>query len=81
MVKALVAVDVERWGFFPMKRTAGGVGLAGFFQLYPPADQLDQIDPVKDLVNGGLGNAHGDIRDRSEKHSMARGSQAARLCG
>jgi len=42
-----------------MERAAGRVVLAGFFQLQPRADHIDDVGAVQKVVNKALGNQPG----------------------
>ena len=45
----------EGGGLFIVKRAAGLVILAGFFQRYALIDQIDNIDPAQQAINEGGG--------------------------
>ena len=56
VVELLVGADAERGGLFFVERAAGGVILAGFFQLHARADNIDDVGAVQKVVNKALGN-------------------------
>ena len=61
VIELLVATYGEGGGLFVMKGAAGLVVLARFFQRYALIDQIDNIDPVQEVVNkaGGYSADHG----------------------
>ena len=44
--------DRKGWGFFIVKRAETDVVASPFFQFYKPANDLDNIEPVEDLLYG-----------------------------
>ena len=48
--------DVERGGLLLVEGAAGLVGLAGLGQFYAGVDQVDDVDPLKQIVDEGLRN-------------------------
>lgn len=59
VVELFVGADAERRGLFFVERAAGGVVLAGFFQLHARADNIDDVGAVQEVVNKALGNQPG----------------------
>lgn len=56
VIELLVGADAERRSLFLMERAAGGVVLAGLFQLQARADHIDDVGAVQKVVNEALGN-------------------------
>src|SRR5690606_32036911 len=56
IIKLLVGADGKRGRFFVMKRAAGGVIFAGFFQFYAAVYHVDHIDAGQQIINKTLGN-------------------------
>jgi len=59
VIELLVGADAERRGFLFVERAAGGVVLAGLFQLHARADHVDDVGAVQEVVNKALGNQPG----------------------
>lgn len=63
VVELLVGADREGGGFLLVERAAGGVVLAGFFQLDARTHHVDDVEAVDQVVNEALGNqpGHGSL--------------------
>ena len=59
LIEAPFRIDVERGGFLLMEGTAGLVGLASPGQFHARVDEVDDVDPLEQIVNEGLRNATG----------------------
>lgn len=56
VIKLFIGIDIKRWGFFLMKRAAGGVFLTLFFEGHLPMDQLDEIRAGQYIINKRFGD-------------------------
>ncbi|MNZ64312.1 hypothetical protein D3C78_824800 [compost metagenome] len=63
VVELLVGADREGRGLFLVERAAGGVVLAGFFQLDARTHHVDDVEAVDKVVDETLGNqpGHGSL--------------------
>ena len=59
VVELFVGADAEGGGFLFVKRAAGAVILAGFFQLYARTHHVDDVGAVEEVVDKRLGNQAG----------------------
>ena len=62
LVEAPVRADVERGSLLLMEGTAGLVGFAGLSKFYARIDEVDDVDPLEQIVDEGLRNATGHCR-------------------
>ena len=60
VIELLAGTDRKRGGLLGVKRAQPAVVDAGLFELHITADELDDVDALKQCVNEGLGN-HGLI--------------------
>ena len=64
VIELLIGVYRERWCFFLMERTAGGIVFASLFEFYPAIDHVHDVGAIEHLIYKRLWES-GHIRDLS----------------